>query len=60
MYVLLDGKTLLMGPSWSWSYVTWIYNNLCNLCLSPLTLWGVLDKTCEVYSIQHYVIKFVS
>jgi len=40
------------GPSWSWSYDSWIYNYLCNQCLSPLTLWvripfrrGVLDTT---------------
>jgi len=27
-------------PSWSWSYVCWIYNYLCNQCLvSPLKLW---------------------
>jgi hypothetical protein len=27
--------------SWSWSYSTcsWIYNNICNQCLSLLTLW---------------------
>ena len=25
------------GPSWS--YGSWIYNYLCNQCLSPLTLW---------------------
>jgi hypothetical protein len=36
----------------SWSYGNWIYNYLCNQCLSPLTLWvriairrGVLDTT---------------
>jgi len=35
-----------------WSYGIWIYNYLCNQCLSPLTLWvwtplrrGVLDTT---------------
>ena len=46
-------------PSWSWSHGSWIYNYLCNQCLSPLNLWvrtplrrGVLNK--------HYVIKFVS
>jgi hypothetical protein len=27
------------GPSWSWSYGSWIYNYLCNQCLSPLKLW---------------------
>ena len=26
-------------PSWPWSYGNWIYNYLCNQCLSPLTLW---------------------
>jgi hypothetical protein len=38
--------------SWSWSYGSWIYNYLCNQCLSPRTLWvrtllrrGVLDTT---------------
>jgi hypothetical protein len=41
--------------SWPWSYGSWIYNYLCNQCLSPvtpLTLWvriklrrGVLDTT---------------
>jgi hypothetical protein len=40
------------GPSWSWSYGSWIYNYLSNQYLSPLTLWvriplrqGVLDTT---------------
>jgi hypothetical protein len=28
-----------VGPSWSWSYDSWIYNYLCNQCLSPLKLW---------------------
>jgi len=26
------------GPSWSWSYDSWIYNYLCNQCLSPLKI----------------------
>jgi hypothetical protein len=25
-------------PSWSWSYGSWIYNYMCNQCLSPLML----------------------
>jgi hypothetical protein len=45
--------------SWPWSYGSWIYNYLCNQCLSPLMLWvgiplmrGVLDtilcdKVCQ-------------
>ena len=27
------------GRSWSWLYGNWIYNYLCNQCLSPLMLW---------------------
>ena len=41
-----------MELSWSRSYGSWIYNYLCNQCLSPLTLWvriplrrGVFDTT---------------
>ena len=30
---------MYMGLSWSWSYGSWIYNYLCNQCLSPLQLW---------------------
>ena len=49
---------LLPGPSWSWSYGTcsWIYNYLCNQCLSPL-MWvrisirakcaTLYDKDCQ-------------
>ena len=42
---------------WPWSYSSWIYNYLCNLCLSPLMLWVRLplrarsttlcDKVCH-------------
>jgi len=44
-------------PSWSWSYGIWIYNCLCNQCLSPLILWvwisirvrctTLFDKVCQ-------------
>ena len=36
-YVLF--LNLYKGPLWSWSYGSWIYNYLCNQCLSPLMLW---------------------
>jgi hypothetical protein len=44
-----------LGPSWSWSYSSWIYYYLCNQCPSLLTLcvWiplrrGVLKlKVCQ-------------
>jgi hypothetical protein len=28
-----------VGLSWPWSYGSWIYNYLCNQCLSSLMLW---------------------
>jgi hypothetical protein len=28
-----------LGETWLWSYGRWIYNYLCNQCLSPLKLW---------------------
>jgi len=31
--------TIHWGPSWLWSYSNWIYDYLCNQCLSPLMLW---------------------
>jgi len=31
--------TCIKGPSWPWSYGSWIYNYLCNQYLSPLMLW---------------------
>jgi hypothetical protein len=44
------------------SYGSWIYNYLCNQCLSSLQLWvrTPFMGHGEVYSIQHYVIMFVS
>jgi hypothetical protein len=48
------------GPSWSWLYGSWIYNYRCNQV--PITTKVVSSNPVhgEVYSIQHYVIKFVS
>jgi len=50
LYVEIMNK--INGLSWSWSYGSWIYNCLCNQCLSPLKLWvriplrqGVHDTT---------------
>ena len=46
-----------MGPSWPWSHGSWIYNYLCNQCLSPLMLrvrilirarcTTLCDKVCQ-------------
>ena len=45
------------GPSWRWSYGSWIYSYLCNQWLSPLMLWvrisirarysSLCDKVCR-------------
>jgi len=42
------------------SYGSLIYNYLCTQCLSPLTLGVRIFLMTRLYSIQHYVIKFVS
>ena len=49
--------TTRLGPSWLWSYGSWIYNYLCNQFLSPLMLWDQIsirarcttlcDKVCQ-------------
>jgi hypothetical protein len=30
------------GPSWSWSYGSWIYNYLCNQCLSLTNFYHIM------------------
>jgi hypothetical protein len=42
------------GPSWPWSYASWIYIYLCNQCLSPLKLWDriPLMARCTRYNIM--------
>ena len=51
----------LFKVSWSWSHSSWIYSYLCNQFLSHnyIIVRSNLDH-CELNSIQHYVIKFVS
>jgi len=42
MIYIYDTPTVLIileQPLFSWSYGSWIYNYLCNQCLSPLKLW---------------------
>jgi len=55
-------------PSWPWSYGSWIYNYLCNQCLSPPMLWvqisirarcGTLcDKVCQWLATGLRVLRF--
>jgi hypothetical protein len=39
LYNILMLKPKIRWPLWSWLYGSWIYNYLCNQCLSPLKLW---------------------
>jgi hypothetical protein len=44
------------GPSWSWSYGSWICNYLYNQYLSPLNVWVqilLMARCSTVYSIKH-------
>ena len=51
---------IVIPITWPWSYGSWIYNYLYNQCLSLLKMWVRTPAHGEVYSIQHYAIKFVS
>jgi hypothetical protein len=54
----------MLGPSWPWSYGSWIYNYLCNQCLSSLMLWvrisigarctTLCDKVCQWLAIGRW------
>ena len=39
--------------SWSWLYDSWIYNYMCNQCLSPqkLWIWTLFMTRCTRYNI---------
>ena len=52
-------QNIFEGPSWSWSYGSWIYNYL-QVQSVPITIKVVSSNPVhgEVYSIQQYVIKF--
>jgi hypothetical protein len=51
---LLFSVFLPLGLSWSWLYGSWIYNYLCNQCLSPLKLWvlTLFMARCTWYNIM--------
>jgi len=43
-----------LGSFWPWLYGSWIYNYLCNQCLSPLKLWVWIPfmVRCTLYNIM--------
>jgi hypothetical protein len=57
LYFFIISSLFPYFNSWSWSYGSWIYNYLCNQCLSPLILWVRIstrarcitscDKVCQ-------------
>ena len=44
----------VLRSRWPWSYDSWIYNYLCNKCLSPLKLWVWIPfmARCSPYNIK--------
>ena len=58
--------SFLYGLSWLWPYGNFIYNYLCNQCLSPLTLWvwillrrsvldtSLCDKVCQWLEVRRW------
>jgi hypothetical protein len=67
-YWYKSNSNICKGWSWSWSYGSWIYNYLCNQCLSLLTLWvrTLFMTKCTRYNIlevnhcdrKYYIFKF--
>ena len=49
-----------IGPTWARSYGISIHIYLCNKCLSQLIGRSSISVHGDVYSLQHYVIKFAS
>ena len=48
-----------MGPSWPWSYGSWIYNYICNQCLSPLILWVQISIRARCTTLCHKVCQWL-
>ena len=46
-------------PSWPWSYGSWIYNYLCNQCLSPL-VWVRISIRARCTTLCDKVCKWVA
>ena len=54
--VICEPIIIMWGPSWSWSYGSWIYNYRCTQCILPLMFFFIWIL---FMTIQHYVINFV-
>ena len=61
LYGWPSGFIVWRGPSWSWSDGSWIYNyTTYGASVHHHLRCEFKSNSGEVYSIQHYVIKFVS
>ena len=47
-------------PSRSSSYCSWIYNYICNQCLSPLMLWVRISKTTRCTALRDKVCQWLT
>ena len=48
-----------MEPSWPWSYSSWIYNYLCNQCLSPL-MWVRISTRARCTTLCNKVCQWLA
>jgi hypothetical protein len=63
MYIysgLVETHISKLGPSWPWSYGSWIYNYLCNRCLSPLMLWVRLPLRARSTTLSNKVCQWLA
>ena len=57
-----DMRTLYfkLGPSWPWSYGSWIYNYLCNQWLSLLILWVRISIRARLSTLCYKVCQWLA
>ena len=48
------------GTLWPWSHGSWIYNLLCNQCLSPLMLWVLILLRARCTTLCHKVCQWLA
>ena len=53
-------QTVTPGPSWLWSYGSWIYNYLCNQFLSPLMLWVIISIRARYATLCNKVCQWLA
>jgi hypothetical protein len=61
--IIKKEKNLLVlyrGLLWLWSYGSWVYNYLCNQCLSPLMLWVRISIRAKCTTLCDQVCQWLS